>query len=171
MIAPIIEGGALSSPIPHTPQTRFGTELFICRAFKLVSVPKFSFSDLLKVPKRLFWGNWETWTLGCDFSRRIDVNFRNVSKHEFCSCPVYAKLIQKSTCTRRKTILKLRMAVCPSDKASIGVKLCQNAFQTIPNISFPDTIISFFSFVWTWKISYAAFLVGLEELGIFACQK
>ena len=33
---------------------------------------------------------------------------------------------------------KLRTAVYPSNKAPIGLKLCQNAFQTIPDISFFD---------------------------------
>ena len=33
---------------------------------------------------------------------------------------------------------KLRMAVHPSNKARTAVKLCQNAFQTIPDLSFFD---------------------------------
>ena len=39
---------------------------------------------------------------------------------------------------RRKIFSKLRTAVYPPNMAPIGAKLCQNAFQTIPNISFSD---------------------------------
>ena len=37
------------------------------------------------------------------------------------------------------------MAVYPSNMARIGTKLCQNAFQTIPNVSFFDVQKFFFS--------------------------
>ena len=39
---------------------------------------------------------------------------------------------------RRKIFSKLRTAVYPPNMAPIGAKLCQNAFQVIPDISFFD---------------------------------
>ena len=42
---------------------------------------------------------------------------------------------------------KIRTAVYPSNMAPIGAKLCQNAFQMIPNISFLDAkkhVLAFF---------------------------
>ena len=42
------------------------------------------------------------------------------------------------------------MTVYPLNKAPIGVKLCQNAFQTIPNISFFDAPKIFFATFSAW---------------------
>jgi len=40
--------------------------------------------------------------------------------------------------SHRESHRKLRMTVYPSNKAAIHAKLCQNAFQTIPDVSFFD---------------------------------
>ena len=64
---------------------------------------------------------------------------------------------------------KLRTAVYPSRMAPIGTKICQNAFQTIPDISFFNADKLVFAILFP-KISSSIFFQEscvLEELGIF----
>ena len=53
---------------------------------------------------------------------------------------------------RRKIFSKLRTAVYPPNMAPIGAKLCQNAFQVIPDISFFDAKNKFSTKIFVKKI-------------------
>ena len=61
---------------------------------------------------------------------------------------------------RRKIFSKLRTAVYPPNMAPIGAKLCQNAFQVIPDISFFDTHKHF----WRQKFLSEKFFVNTPKI-------
>ena len=56
---------------------------------------------------------------------------------------------------RRKNFSKLRTAVYPPNMAPIGAKLCQNAFQVIPDISFFDAKKKFDKIFWSRQSCFA----------------
>ena len=62
---------------------------------------------------------------------------RNSAKTCFRRCPTFHFATPNKSFWN--DFSKLRTAVYPSNMAPIGTKLCQNAFQTIPDISFFDT--------------------------------
>ncbi len=57
---------------------------------------------------------------------------------------------------------KLRTPVCPSKSAPIGLKLCQNAFQTIPDVSFFDAEKKISAKFSDRKISFSMFWLGFS---------
>ena len=66
---------------------------------------------------------------------------------------------------RRKIFSKLRTAVYPPNMAPIGAKLCQNAFQVIPDISFFDTHKHF----WRQKFLSEKFFVNTPKVFSTKC--
>ena len=61
----------------------------------------------------------------------------------------------------------LRTVVHPPNIAPIGLKLCQNAFQTIPNISFSDVEKSFSSDLFGREHRFRLFSSSFGVAGIF----
>ena len=56
-----------------------------------------------------------------------------------------------------KRIRKFRTTVYPSNKAPFASKLCENAFQTIPNILFFDVVFRIF---FVLNARFTTFLLG-----------
>ena len=70
----------------------------------------------------------------------------------------------------RRQVGKLWTAVYPSRMAPIGAKLCQNAFQTIPDVSFFDAKKFFRRNFWIENFVFCQFGVVFAELRIFGRQ-
>ena len=73
--------------------------------------------------------------------------------------------ISITACATETFFAKLWTDVYPSRMPPIGAKLCQNAFQTIPNIWFFDAPQFFFSKLWT-----AVYPPRMAPIGAKLCQ-
>ena len=76
-----------------------------------------------------------------------------------------ARYVLRQGPVRRKIFSKLRTAVYPPNMAPIGAKLCQNAFQVIPDISFFDAHKHF----WRQKFLSEKFFVNTPKIFSTKC--